>query len=209
MTCRVLIKARDGSSMEVRALLDNASSASFVSERLAEHLQLPRSPQSVCIFGIAGSFPRTPIQSVASLRISPLYGSNREINLTAIVLPKITCDLPVLPVQFHSSWSHVLDLLLANPAFGLPGRIDLLLEVDIFVSVLLQGWRTGPPGTPVALETEIGWVLSGNTEPITEAEQVNLCVTSFHSSTPSGDDILRKFCHLHLHQLSHWKNTLC
>ena len=53
--------------------------------------------------------------------------------------------------------------------------------------------QTSPPGTPVAVETEFGWVLSGNTEPITEAEQVNLCVTSFHSFTPSGDDILRKF----------------
>ena len=193
MTCHVLIKTRDGSSVEARALLDNASSASFVSDRLAQHLQHPCSPQSVRIFSIAGSSPRTPIQCVASLWITPLYGSNREINLTAIVLPKVTCDLPVLPVPFDSSWSHVLDLFLADPAFGLPGRIDLLLGVDIFVSVLLQGQWTGPPGTPVALETEFGWVFSGNIEPITEAEQVNLCVNSFHSFTPSGNDILRKF----------------
>ena len=50
-----------------------------------------------------------------------------------------------------------------------------------------------PPGAPVALETEFGWVLSGNTEPITEAEQVNLYVTTFHSFTSSCDDILKKF----------------
>ena len=193
MTCRVRVKARDGSFVEARALLDNASSASFVSERLAQLLQLPRSPQSVRVYGIAGSSPRTPIQSVASLRITPLYGSNMEMDLTAIVLPKVTCDLPVSPVSFDSSWSHVSDLTLADPAFGLPGRIDLLLGVDIFVSVLLHGRRTGPPGAPVAIETEFGWVLSGNTEPITEADQVNLYVMSFHSFTPSGDDILRKF----------------
>ena len=113
------------------------------------------------------------LQSVASLRIAPLYGSNREMDLTAIVLPKVTCDLPVSPVSFDSSWSHVSDLTLADPAFGRPGRIDLLLGVDIFVSVLLHGWWTGPPGAPVVIETEFGWVLSGNTEPITEAEQVN------------------------------------
>ena len=57
----------------------------------------------------------------------------------------------------------------------------------------MQSQWTGPPATPVALETEFGWVFSGNIEPITEAEQVNLCVNSFHSFTPSGNDILRKF----------------
>ena len=36
-------------------------------------------------------------------------------------------------------------------------------------------------------------VLSGNTELITEAEQVNLYVTFFHSFTPSSDDTLMKF----------------
>ena len=78
--------------MEARALLDNASSASFVSEHLAQILQLPCSPQSIHVCGIAGSSPSNTIQSVASLQITSLYGSSREINLTAIVLQKITCD---------------------------------------------------------------------------------------------------------------------
>ena len=101
---RVLIKARDESFVEGRGLLDNASSASFISERLAQNLQLPRSPQTIHIFGIAGSSPRSPIQSVASLQITPLYGdSSKQIDLTAIVLPNVTCDLPVSPVPFDSS----------------------------------------------------------------------------------------------------------
>ena len=113
--------------MEGRALLDNASSASFISEHLAQNLQLPCSPQTIHIFGIAGSSPRSPIQSVASLHVTPLYGdSSKEIDLTAIVLPKVTCDLPVSPVPFDSSWSHISDLLLADPAFGLPNSIYLL-----------------------------------------------------------------------------------
>ena len=198
MTCRVLIKARDESFVEGRALLDNASSASFISECPSQNLQLPCSPQTIHIFGIAGSStPRSPIQSVASFRITPLYGdSSKQIDLTAIVLLKVTCDLPVSSVPFDSSWSHISDLSLADPAFGLPGHIDLLLGADIFVSVLRQGQRMGPPGAPVALETEVGWVLSGNTEPIMEAEQVNLYVTTFHSFTSSCDDILKRFCEI-------------
>ena len=76
-----------------------------------------------------------------------------------------------------------------------PGRIDLLLGVDVFVDVLLHGRRTGPPGTPVALETEFGWVLSGSTECSTPTDQVNVHATTFHTATThmSGDDILRRF----------------
>ncbi len=40
MTCMVLVKAPDGSTVKARALLESASSASFVSERLAKGLSL-------------------------------------------------------------------------------------------------------------------------------------------------------------------------
>lgn len=43
MTCQVMIVSPNGSSMKARALLDSGSSASFVSERMAWSLHLPRS----------------------------------------------------------------------------------------------------------------------------------------------------------------------
>ena len=194
MTCRVLVAAPDGSSVEARALLDNASSSSFVSERLAQGLSLPRQHQRIHVSGIAGSSPSSPIQSIASCQISPAHRSGKSIRLTAIVVPKVTCDLPVSPVSFDLSWDHISDLPLADPGFGQPGRIDMLLGVDIFVDVLLQGRRTGPPGAPVALETKFGWVLSGSTERNTSSDQVNLQAVVFHSfSVMSSDDILRQF----------------
>ena len=42
MTCRVSVSAPDGTHVEARALLNNGSSASFISERLVQTLQLPR-----------------------------------------------------------------------------------------------------------------------------------------------------------------------
>ena len=58
MTCRVLIKARDESFVKGRALLDKASSASFISERLARNLQLPQSPQTIHIFWCCRVIPQ-------------------------------------------------------------------------------------------------------------------------------------------------------
>ncbi len=54
MTCRVLTEGPDGSSVEARALLDSASSVSFVSERFAQALCVPRSRQAAKIHGVAG-----------------------------------------------------------------------------------------------------------------------------------------------------------
>ena len=70
MTCRILIDAPDGHPIEVRALLDSASSTSFITERLAQCLRLPRSPQKVNIIGIAGLSHKSHNQSVAHFTVS-------------------------------------------------------------------------------------------------------------------------------------------
>ena len=54
MTCCVQIKARDGSFVEARAYLTMLHQHHFVSEHLTQLLQLPHSPQSVRVYGIAG-----------------------------------------------------------------------------------------------------------------------------------------------------------
>lgn len=154
-----------------------------MSECLVQSLSLPCTPHSVQVSGIAGLSPKGPIRSVANLQVSATGHAGRRINLTAIVVPKVT---PLSPVPFNLEWKHLTDLTLADPSFGQPGQIDLLLGVD---NVLLHGRRSGPPGAPVALETEFGWVLSGSTEYSASANQVNLHVTSFHTSTLTGDDL--------------------
>ena len=55
MICHVLVFAPDGTSVEARALLDNGSISSFVSECLVQGLWLSRSQRNVCVSGIAGS----------------------------------------------------------------------------------------------------------------------------------------------------------
>ena len=191
MTCRVLVVTPDGSPVEARALLDNASSASFVSERLVQSLSLPRHNQHVRVSGIGGISQRAPIQSISSFEISPVGRYKKRIGITAVV-PRVTCDLPLTPVPFDLSWNHISDLPLADPGFGQPGRIDLLLGVDVFVDALLNGRRNGPPGSPTALETVFGWVLCGGTGPLGHSLS-NVGVTSFHTFVMSGDDILQRF----------------
>ena len=187
MTCRVLVTAPDGSTVNARALLDSASSASFVSERLAKSLCLPRLHQTTTISGVAG-LTRSSLQALTNLTISSTQDGGK-FEITAIVVPRVTCDLPVHPVSFGSSWNHLTDIPLADPDFGCPGRIDLLLGVDVFTEALLQGRRVGPDGTPSAFETVFGWVLAGSTNQLNSES----LVTSHHTLTVTGDDLLQKF----------------
>ena len=187
MTCSVLVQAPDGSAVSVRALLDSASSASFVSERLVRSLCLPRQRHTTTISGVAG-LTRNSLQSLTQLTISSRQ-TTHKFNITAIVVPRVTCDLPIHPVTFGSNWDHLNHLPLADPNFGCPGRIDMLLGVDVFTEALLHGRRVGPPGTPVAFETVFGWVLAGSLSQLTPASCVTLC----HSLVATGDEILRRF----------------
>ena len=133
---------------------------SIISERLAQTLYLPRSSQNVRISGVAGLSHGYPSQSTTSFSISSRL-SEKKINVTAIVVQRVTCDLPLYPVPFDVKWKHLTDLQFADPMFGHPGRIDVLLGVDVFTQVLLQGRRIGPPGSPVAFQATFGWVLAG------------------------------------------------
>lgn len=66
-----------------------------------------------------------------------------------------------------------------------------MLGVEVFTEVMYSGRRTGPPGTPHAFETHLGWVVAGslgNPSPI--------CVISHYVQILSNDDLLCRFWEL-------------
>ncbi len=190
MTCQVVVSSPDGSRMKARALLDSASSTSFVSEGLGQALRLPRSSQSMKISGVAGLSHQSPLHSVATFDIAATSSPGEKLQVTAVVLPRVTCDLPLYPVRQNSKWTHLSGLHLADPDFGRPGKIDLLLGIDIYADVLLHGRRNGAPGSPTAFETRFGWVLAGKT---TTSSSLSRTAATHHITVASGDDILRQF----------------
>ena len=92
----------------------------------------------------------------------------------------------------ETTWPHLNGFKLADPDFGEPGKMDLLLGIDIFSEVLRQGRRTGPPSSPCALHTDYGWVLCGKTELSQVSPQSCTQVVIHHAMTTSTDDILKR-----------------
>ena len=97
----------------------------------------------------------------------------------------LACDLPTYPVSLNREWEHVKGLRLADPEFGKPGKIDILLGVDTFVDIRRHGGRRGHRGSPIAIETTFGWVLAGNTN-----SEGSDTIASHHVSVLTGDDLL-------------------
>ncbi len=189
MTCRILVLAPNGITTQCRALLDSASSSSFVSERLAQRFRLSRSQHSAQVTGIGGIGHRSSSLSYVRFSVAPTRSYTSLLEVNAIVLPRVTADLPLQPVAFQESWRHISGIQLADPDFGTSGAIDVLLGVDVFNEVLLHGRRSGPRGSPSAFETTFGWVLAGAVSGIQSKPRV----FSHFVSVASSDDLLRKF----------------
>ena len=133
---------------------------------------------------------KSPLSSVSTFDITSLHQPSARYTITAIVVPRVTCNLPLQPVHDHSGWHHLSNITLADPDFATPGKIDLLLGADVYSDVLLNGRRCGPRDTPTAFETQFGWVLTGRTN---ASSANNHAVASHHTTIVSGDDLIRKF----------------
>ena len=134
MTYRVIVSAPNGLYLQARAILDSASSASFFSERLAYILHLPFTHHVTSI--VAGLTCESTTHSVTTVSVSAVSSLSNQITIPAVVIPKVTYDLYVNPVPRDSCWKHIEGIQLADPEFGKPGRVDILLGVDVFVNVL-------------------------------------------------------------------------
>ena len=159
MTCKVKVTAPNGSSTRARAVSDPGSPTSFVHERIAQLLNLPRRKKNVMVEGVGGI--TTPTRGSVLFQVSGIQDDAEKIGVEAYLLKKVTKDLPLHPISLALKWDHTSALQLADPEFRTRARIDLLLMAGVFTSILRDGRRTGPLSMPFAINTCLGWVLFG------------------------------------------------
>ena len=107
MTCQILVNSPNGATMRMCALLDSASSTSFIFERLAQSLHLPRMSQAIWISGIAGFPHQFLLNSITEFTISATSSPDEKIPVSAIVVPHVTSDTSsTSPPQWKMESSH-------------------------------------------------------------------------------------------------------
>ncbi|KMQ84566.1 hypothetical protein RF55_17540, partial [Lasius niger] len=157
-TARIRVADCHGYWHPARALIDQGSESSLVSERLAQRLKLARSSGSVAVYGVGGKRTCTSKGRIA-LTLQP-RSSGPSISVVALVLPKLSIYGGGLLEQ-RQTWSHLQGLELADPEYGGTDPVDILLGADVHAAILCPGLRKGRPREPIAQRTSLGWILSG------------------------------------------------
>ncbi|KOB71156.1 Uncharacterized protein OBRU01_14292, partial [Operophtera brumata] len=184
-----LVKADtgNGDTKIVRALLDQGSQASFITEATAQHLGLTKIPVRRVISGVGGGH-NISSKSKVKLNISSMQEGfqNIKLSLDVYVLKSITTLLPSKQV-IATQW--VCSLPLADPGYNTPSRIDLLLGAEVVGQVMREGIKK--QGSLLAQHTSLGWILSGVAGSNSNKLATNL--TAMHLMCVEEDNQLKKF----------------
>ena len=141
-------------------------------------------------------------------KITSLSSEGKTLDEQALVLPKITSILPSHSIPFRSKWKHLRKISLADPDFGTPGSVDLLLVADIFSHRVLHGWWFVPSRAPSAFKTCLGWVLAGVVHVRQQPGQAGTCCVSSTVDHPLKRFLEIKYSNLQQSPLSLDKRTV-
>lgn len=176
-TARVIIESPSGRRQAVRALLDQGSEVTFITEGLAQNLRLPRSRTFTQISAVGGSSVGT-CRHASRIKIFPRGNSRTWFSANAFILPSLTKYCPPA-TQVNQNWSHLNDLWLADDEIFGTERIDLLIGADVYSSIILSGVIKGSPGQPIAQNSHFGWLVSG---PVVLSGETPSSISALHCS---------------------------
>ncbi|KAF9405100.1 hypothetical protein HW555_014012, partial [Spodoptera exigua] len=123
-TLSINVRCSDGTYITLRALLDQGSQISLISENAVQRLGLQRRRYNASVSGIGSGASQS--KGLVSIDCQSIYG---DYNFTteALVLSRVASNLP--SVQFKKqSWPHLQHLQLADPEYNVSKPIDLLLD---------------------------------------------------------------------------------
>lgn len=195
MLATTLVKIESKQNLTVRALLDQGSQASFITENVVQMLGLRKIPVSGLVSGLGGDQLNMRIKHKVNCKIQSTCTSSSYI-IQAYVLNSLSSTLPAHEVQLQD-WPELATLRLADPGYGKPQKIDMLLGAEIYGQVLENGIIRNPPGTLTAQNTTLGWILSGRlTQVDADYNHCSHTIINFHIEDHAVNELLRKFWEL-------------
>ncbi|XP_018301273.1 uncharacterized protein, partial [Mycetomoellerius zeteki] len=156
-TAIVYVFDAQGKSHTCRALLDNGSQLNFITETLANKLQLKQQHLNIAISGVAqgGINARRSV----NILLQSKHNSYRE-RMDCVILHKITQNLSQEFVDI-SQLKIPSNISLADPHFNIPDNIDLLIGAEVFWQLLCIGQIKPCRAHPTIQKTKLGWIISG------------------------------------------------
>lgn len=168
-----------GDLHSLRALIDQGSEVSFLTENAAQLLQLPGVAANWPVHGIGNTYAGR-VRSVVQLEIRSSHHTEFALRADTLVMKSITGMLPHSRCTY-SAWPHIANLTLADPTFATPGTIDILLGGDVYKHIIMPGMLKGADDAPLAQSTVFGWILSGQVEQNAQRDQLYTHLSALHT----------------------------
>ena len=160
-TACLVLEGPRGQRFVCRALIDQCSEASFISESLAQTARLRRFWSPVIVSGV-GDPEGTRVRGRVTVDLHSQVEPGVKLNLDALILPRITSYVP--PTLSLVSHTELNTLELADPQLADAHTIDMLIGADYYAQLIKEGLiRIGDK--LVAQNTIFGWIVSGTVGP--------------------------------------------
>uniref|UniRef100_A0A8D8SQJ6 Integrase catalytic domain-containing protein n=2 Tax=Cacopsylla melanoneura TaxID=428564 RepID=A0A8D8SQJ6_9HEMI len=189
-TAQARIQDASGSFQPIRLLIDPGSEISCISSSAVQQLGLKVSSSRIHISGIGNNHT---LQSKGSVicKLLPSLASSVEVATEAVILSKISSDLPSvsLPAGVREQYSSIC---LADSDFHKSGKIDFLLGADLYPHILVTKGPTIIQGEPVAINTIFGWVLMGKV-PVPSSSEIKTSLFVHTESADPLDALMKRF----------------
>ncbi|XP_017475229.1 PREDICTED: uncharacterized protein LOC108365650 [Rhagoletis zephyria] len=153
-----MVKVRGiGTEVQCRAILDSGSQVNFVTERLVKRLGISTKPSSISISGIGSR--STKIQHRVNVALQSRI-NNFTTRLEAAVLPQIISPQPSQEIKIDE-WQIPENIMLADPSFNRPDKIDILLGAEFYNQLMAAGQIKLSDDLPILQNTVLGWIIAG------------------------------------------------
>ncbi|XP_066595397.1 uncharacterized protein [Prorops nasuta] len=161
-TAIVAMSNSRGLTCKFRALLDQGTECSFVSEKVVQTLQLKKRKTQVPLSGVGDSRGVVAKASV-SFKLGSIHFPYNIFVVDALVLPQLTAQLPTRQAALQDFQLSIVQPL-ADPYFYRPGTVDIILGADVYGQLLRDGLHRLSSSGLVAQNTSLGWIISGRSE---------------------------------------------
>ncbi|XP_055602043.1 uncharacterized protein LOC129750900 isoform X1 [Uranotaenia lowii] len=169
-TATVVIENSYGERFDCRALLDGASMANIITKDCAKKLSLKSRSTNMELSGVCHQHSKIR-------RIVRAFVMSRHCDYARFIefleADNVTANLPLQPFE-TSSWKLPDDVIPSDPSFNIPGRIDMLLGMELYWEIF-PGRQEFMDGKFSFRETKFGWVVGGIIERQGEFTETDDC----------------------------------
>lgn len=161
-TALVRVTAANSTQLVLRALIDQGSQVSLITEKAAQQLGLKRQHFDGAVSGIAEK--ESNCTGKLSIVCQSIYTSFK-FHMDVLIMKSLIKNLPNRSFE-KPLWSHLEHIHLADPEYNTSRPVDLLLGADAYALIMLDGLiRGADSSSPLAQQTHLGWLLCGTIKP--------------------------------------------